>query len=125
MVGAGRVTAGLALGAAFVWVERRVAARGGDPLLNLAVFRSPGIVSGLATIVIAMSAYGGFLFGLSLHLQAGSATARCGPALTFAPAAAAFGLCGYYWRRLPGRFHHVLGPAGLVVAAAARDRPGP
>ena len=113
------VTAGLALGAAFVWVERRVAARGGDPLLNLAVFRSPGIVSGLGTIVLAMAAYGGFLFGLSLHLQAGLGDSALRAGLTFSPAAAAFGLCGYYWRRLPERFHHVLGPAGLVVAAAA------
>jgi MFS family permease len=113
------VAAGLALGAAFVWVERLVAARGGDPLLNLAVFRSPGIVSGLGTIVIAMAAYGGFLFGLSLHLQAGLGDSALRAGLTFAPAAAAFGLCGYYWRRLPERFHHLLGPAGLAVAAAA------
>jgi MFS family permease len=113
------IAAGLALAAVFVWVERRVAAGGGDPLLNLGVLRSPGIVSGLGALVLAMVAYGGFLFTLSLHLQSGLGDSALRAGLTFAPSAAAFGLCGFYWRKLPGRFHHVLTPAGLAVAAAA------
>jgi MFS family permease len=113
------LAAGLTLAVAFVWLERRVAARGGDPLLNLGVFRSPGIVSGLGALAAAMVAYGGFLFTLSLHLQSGLGDSALRAGLTFGPSAAAFGLCGFYWRRLPGRFHHVLTPAGLAVAAAA------
>jgi MFS family permease len=113
------IVAGLALGAVFVWVERWVAARGGDPLLNLGVFRSPGIVSGLGTVVLVMIAYGGFLFSLSLHLQAGLGDSALRAGLTFAPSAAAFGICGYLWRRLPERFHHVLTPVGVTVAALA------
>jgi MFS family permease len=112
------VAAGLVLALVFVWTERRVAARGGDPLLNLDVLRSPGIVSGLATVVLVMCAYGGFLFTLSLHLQSGLGDSALRAGLTFAPAAAAFGLCGFFWRGLPARIHHVLTPVGLSIAAA-------
>jgi MFS family permease len=111
------VAAGLVLAAVFVWTERRVAARGGDPLLNLDVLRSPGIVPGLATVAAVMCAYGGFLFTLSLHLQSGLGDSALRAGLTFAPSAAAFGLCGFYWRWLPGRVHHLLTPAGVLLAA--------
>ena len=113
------IAAGLALAVAFVAVERRVAARGGDPLLNLDVLGSPGIVSGLGATAITMIAYGGFLFSLSLHLQSGLGDSALRAGLTFAPAAAAFGLCGFYWRKLPQRWQHVLAPAGLGAAAVA------
>lgn len=113
------VAAGLVLSAIFIWVERRVAARGGDPLLNLRVLRSPGLGSGLASLIMAMTAYGGFLFSLSLHLQAGLGDSALRSGLTFAPAAAAFGLLGFYWRRLPERLHHALTPGGFAVAAVA------
>jgi MFS family permease len=113
------IAAGLALAVAFVAIERRVAARGGDPLLKLDVLGSPGIVSGLGTTVITMTAYGGFLFTLSLHLQSGLGDSALRAGLTFAPAAAAFGLCGFYWRKLPERWQHALTPAGLAGAAVA------
>jgi MFS family permease len=115
------IGAGAVLAVAFVWLERRVAARGGDPLLNPGVFRSPGIVSGLGALMLAMAAYGGWLFSLSLHLQSGLGDGALRAGLTFAPAAAAFGLCGFYWRKLPARLHHLLTPAGLAVAAAAES----
>jgi MFS family permease len=111
------VAAGLVLAVMFVWVERRLAARGGDPLLNLDVLRSPGIVPGLATVMLVMCAYGGFLFTLSLHLQSGLGDSALRAGLTFAPSAAAFGLCGFYWRKLPERIHHLLPPVGVLLAA--------
>jgi MFS family permease len=113
------ILAGLALAAVFVWAERRVAARGGDPLLNLDVLRSPGLASGLASVLLVMCGYGGFLFTLSLHLQSGLGDSALRAGLTFAPAAAAFGLCGFYWRGLPPRMHHLLTPAGFALAAVA------
>ena len=67
--------------------------------------------------MITMIAYGGFLFTLSLHLQSGLGDSALRAGLTFAPAAAAFGLCGFYWRKLPERWQHVLTPAGLAGAA--------
>jgi MFS family permease len=113
------MAAGLSLAAVFVAVERRVAARGGDPLLKLTVLRAPGISSGLSSLALAMIAYGGFLFTLALHLQAGLGDSALRAGLTFAPAAAAFGLCGFYWRKLPVRIHHALTVGGFLVGALA------
>ncbi|HEX6521540.1 MAG TPA: MFS transporter, partial [Streptosporangiaceae bacterium] len=110
------IAAGLVLGAVFVAVERRIAARGGDPLLNLAVLRAPGLVPGLAAVAILMITYGGFLFAFALHLQAGLGDSALRAGLTFAPCALVFGLCGYFWRRLPDRSHHLLPPLGCLAA---------
>ena len=82
-------------------VERRIADRGGDPLLNLAVLRAPGLVPGLAAVAVLMITYGGFLFSFALHLQAGLGDSALRAGLTFAPCALVFGACGYFWRRLP------------------------
>ncbi len=108
---------GLGLAGAFVLLERSLAARGGDPLLNLRVFGAPGLAAGLAALAAAMIAFGGFLFSLSLHLQVGLADSPLRAGLTFAPGAAAFGALGYWWRRLPSRVHHALVPAGFLVGA--------
>jgi hypothetical protein len=63
-----------------------------------------------------MAAYAGLLFSLALHLQAGLGHSPLQAGLTFAPAAAAFGATGYWWRRLPAGVHHVLPPTGLGLA---------
>ena len=112
------IGAGVVLAAAFVAVERRIALRGGDPLLNLRVLRSPGLASGLVAVVILMVTYGGFLFALALQLQGGLGESPLRAGLTFAPCALAFGICGFFWRRLPTRIHHLLTPAGCLVAVA-------
>jgi MFS family permease len=110
------IAAGAALAAVFVLVERRIADRGGDPLLNLAVLRAPGLVPGLSAVAVLMITYGGFLFSFALHLQAGLGDSALRAGLTFAPCAVVFGLCGYFWRRLPSGVHHLLAPVGCLVA---------
>ena len=97
-------------------MERRIADRGGDPLLNLAVLRAPGLVPGLAAVAVLMITYGGFLFSFALHLQAGLGDSALRAGLTFAPCAVVFGLCGYFWRRLPSGLHHLIAPLGCLVA---------
>jgi EmrB/QacA subfamily drug resistance transporter len=109
---------GVVLAAVFVAVERRIALRGGDPLLNLSVLRSPGLASGLAAVIILMVTYGGFLFALALQLQGGLGESPLRAGLTFAPCALAFGICGFFWRRLPARVHHLLTPVGCLAAVA-------
>jgi EmrB/QacA subfamily drug resistance transporter len=113
------MAAGLGCAVAFVAVERRVAARGGDPLLHLDVLRAPGIRAGLGAIAAGMIAYGAFLFMFTLHLQGGLGDSPLRASLTFAPAGAMFGLFGFYWRKLPARGHHLLTPVGFTLAAAA------
>lgn len=111
------MAAGAALAVGFVRLERAIAARGGDPLLDLRVLRSAGMPAGLAALAAGMIGYGGFLFSFTLHLQSGLGDSALRAGLTFAPAAAAFGATGYWWRRLPVRYHHALPPVGFVLAA--------
>jgi MFS family permease len=115
----GCVAAGLLLAGAFAGVERAVAARGGDPLLNLGVLRAPGLAAGLGTLLAVMAGYGGFLFVFTLHLQAGLGQSALRAGLSYIPMAGMFGLVGYFWRRLPAWLHPVLVPAGLGLVAAA------
>jgi MFS family permease len=110
------IALGLILGVGFVGVERRIADRGGDPLLNPAVLRAPGLVPGLVAVAVLMITYGGFLFSFALHLQAGLGDSALRAGLTFAPCALVFGICGYFWRRLPNASHHLLAPLGCLVA---------
>lgn len=113
------IAAGLVLAVAFVAVERRVAARGGDPLLNLRVLTAPGLASGLIAMVLLMASYGGFLFAVALQLQTGLGESALRAGLTFAPSALVFGLVGFYWNRLPVRLHHLLTPLGCTAAVLA------
>jgi MFS family permease len=115
----GSVAAGAALAAVFVLIERRVAARGGDPLLNLAVLRAPALPSGLATLAVTQVGYGGLLFTFTLHLQAGLGQSALRTGLSYLPMAATFGLAGYTWRRLPAAARRVIVPAGLAVTTLA------
>ena len=115
----GCIAAGAVLAAGFVLVERRVADRGGDPLLNLAVLRAPALPSGLVTLAATQIAYGGLLFAFTLHLQAGLGESALRAGLSYLPMAAVFGLAGYNWRRLPAAARRVLVPAGLAVSTLA------
>src|SRR5690349_23817015 len=117
--GFGCVAAGVVLAAGFVLIERRVTARGGDPLLNLAVLRAPALPSGLVTLAATQFAYGGLLFAYTLYLQAGLGESALRAGLSYLPFAAVFGLAGYNWRRLPAAARRVLVPAGLIVGILA------
>lgn len=109
------LAAGVVALTVFVLLERRIAARGRDPLLDLGVLRSRGMPSGMVTLAAGMCAYGGYLFSMTLHLQDGLGDGPLRTGLTFAPAAATFGLCGYFWRRLPVASHPWLPPLGLAL----------
>jgi MFS family permease len=117
--GFGCIAAGAVLAAGFVLIERRVAARGGNPLLNLAVLRAPALPSGLVTLAATQIGYGGLLFAYTLHLQAGLGESALRAGLSYLPFAAVFGLAGYNWRRLPAAARRVLVPAGLTVGILA------
>ena len=117
--GFGCIAAGVVLAVGFVLIERRVAARGGDPLLNLAVLRAPALPSGLVTLAATQIGYGGLLFAYTLHLQAGLGQSALRAGLSYLPFAAVFGLAGYNWRRLPAAARRVLVPAGLTVGILA------
>lgn len=113
------MAAGVVLALVFVQLERRIAARGGDPLLNFAVLRAPGMSIGMITLVCVQLAYAGFLFVFTLHLQAGLGHSALRAGLTYLPMSITFGLTGFYWRKLPERLHPALAPSGLAISAIA------
>jgi len=82
------------------------------------VLTVPGLGSGLAAMLLLMATYGGFLFALALQLQSGLGDSALRAGLTFGPSALLFGLCGFFWNRLPLRLHHWLTPVACTVAAA-------
>lgn len=63
------VLAGLALMFSFLAYERRVEARGGDPLIRAEMLRIGQLRSGLSTSLVMMLALGGVFFILPLYLQ--------------------------------------------------------
>ena len=73
------IGAGLVLAAAFVAVERRVAARGGHPLLDLRVLTVPGLGSGLAAMLLLMAPTAASCSRWPCTCRGAWATARCGP----------------------------------------------
>jgi MFS family permease len=111
------LAASLPMFGAFVAIERRVAARGGSPLVSGRVLRAPGLVVGAAALFVALINYGGFLFTMALHLQSGLGESAEHAGLVFAPAAIGFAITGLTWRFLPVRWHGRMIPVGLAVAA--------
>lgn len=101
----------------FVLVERRIAARGGQPLIHGRVLRSPGLLPASVGIFVVMLNFSGFMFSFALHLQAGLGDSPLRAGLLFGPIALGFGVFGLYWQRLPERLHPSLPVAALLVVA--------
>src|SRR5207244_1102180 len=101
----------------FALIERSVERRGGAPLIAERVLRAPGMSAALIAIVLALAAYGGFLFTFTQHLQGGLRDTALQAGLTFVPLAAGFALSSLNWRRLPSRWHQLVIPAGCIIAA--------
>lgn len=101
----------------FALIERSVERRGGAPLISERVLRAPGMRAALIAIILALAAYGGFLFTFTQHLQGGLRDTALQAGLTFVPLAAGFALSSLNWRRLPAGWHQLVIPAGCVIAA--------
>ena len=96
-------------------VERRVARRGGQPILPRALLGLPGVAAGIGRLFAVMVVFGGWLFGFALQLQDGLGESALRAGLTFAPAAVAFALVSLNWQRLPARLHPALAVTGCVL----------
>jgi MFS family permease len=108
-----------ALFVGFAVVERRLAARGGSPLVPGRVLRLPGVATGIVALFAVMTTFGGLFFTLALHLQGGLGDSPLRAGLTFAPSAAAFALVSLNWQRLPARARPWLAIWGFAGMAAA------
>jgi MFS family permease len=115
--------------AGFALAERRLAARGGSPLVHGRMLGLAGVRTGILALFAVMTVFGGMFFVLALHFQGGLGDSPLRAGLTFAPAAAAFAVVSLNWQRLPGRVKPWLpigGFAGMTVglvllAAVLRD----
>lgn len=75
---------------AFAWFEQRLAARGGSPLVNLALFKQRAFTVGVLIALAFFAGNAGFLFVLTLFLQFGLGFSPLHAGLTFIPFSAAF-----------------------------------
>ncbi len=103
--------------AVFAVAERRLAAAGGAPIVPGRVVRLPGFGLAIVGVFLTMAMFGGFFFSFALQLQSGLGDSPLRAGLTFAPAAATFGLVSLSWRRLPARSHEGLIIAGFALCA--------
>ncbi len=105
--------------AIFVATQRRTAARGGSPLINLHVVARPAVSWGLASVGAATGTYYALLFVFALYVQQGLGLGPLVSGLTLVSWVAAFGLAGQLVRRLPDERKALAGPAGCLVLAVA------
>jgi len=117
--------------AAFTGFERRLAARGGDPVINLRLLARPAVAWELTANFARTGTYFAMLFVLAQYLQQGLGRSATYSGLVLVSWVAAFGVAAPVTRRLPARaapFGGVLG--SLILAAAftaisAAPGPGP
>jgi EmrB/QacA subfamily drug resistance transporter len=90
-----------------------------SPLMPPRVLRAQGMMIAVGAIFAAMIGYGGYLFSLALHLQSGLGFSPLRAGLTFIPIALSFATASLNWRRVPARFHRIMVPIGLTLAAGS------
>jgi EmrB/QacA subfamily drug resistance transporter len=84
--------------------ERRLSLRGGEPLLDLALFRTRSFAAGLPINVAFMAFFASFMFVLTLLLQGGLGLSPLDAGLTFAPLGALFAVTSVLGRSLVARY---------------------
>ena len=104
------------LAATLGW-QRALRRRGGNPLLDLSLFRSPSFQTGFTANVAFMASFASYMFTLALLLQVGLGLDAFRAGLAFAPAGVGFSLAALLAPRLVRRYGQAAIAAGAVVAA--------
>jgi EmrB/QacA subfamily drug resistance transporter len=97
--------------------ERRLGRRGGEPLLDLPLFRDRAFSAGLAVNFGLIFFFGSFMFVLTLLLQTGLGQPPLRAGIEALPLAAAFTIMSILSPRLAARFGPRSVTAGAVIAA--------
>lgn len=100
---------------AFVRLQRRIADRGGSPLVNLHILRGRALPWGLAAQAAATGTYYTMLFTLALYLQQGLGRSPLYSGLALVPWVAAFGVAGPVLTRFPPARVPKLAPYGCLL----------
>jgi MFS family permease len=104
-----------ALVAIFIAHERRLAASGSDPLLDLSLFSIRAVAAGMIAILLVMGCYAGLLLSLTLHLQNALGFSAAHAGAVFAVYAFGFATASLTWSRLPEPLHAQLPIAGPLL----------
>jgi len=102
------------------WRERRVAAAGGVPLLDLTLFRTPGFSAGMGIAVAFLAFFTSSVFALSLLLQSGLGLTPLQAGLCFGPFCLAAVLTAVAGGRLIVRY----GPRAVILAGCGLSAAG-
>ncbi|WP_163506275.1 MFS transporter [Fodinicola acaciae] len=105
--------AALPVGLATLWWQRSLHDRGGQPVLELALFRVRSFVAGVGSSGAFMVYFGSFMFTLTLLLQGGLGLTAFQAGLAFAPMGVTFSVASVLGARIPGRVAIVTG--GLTI----------
>ncbi|MDQ2761409.1 MAG: MFS transporter [Actinomycetota bacterium] len=105
--------------ALFLAIEKRVAANGGSPLVNVHVIVRPTVSWALLTLMAATGTYYALLFTLAQYLQQGLGDSPLVSGLTLVAWVAAFGVAGQIVRRLPTRALRLAPAAGCLLLTAS------
>jgi EmrB/QacA subfamily drug resistance transporter len=108
--------AGPAMAAALSW-ERRLALAGGDPIVDLSLFRRRSFSAGTAINGAFMAFFGSFMLGVTILLQSGLGLNPLQSGLSFAPLGVAFALTSLAATSLRARYGNGVIGRGAIVAA--------
>ncbi|MCZ4124638.1 MFS transporter [Streptomyces sp. H39-S7] len=103
----------------FVRVERRQAARGGNPLVTLSLLTRRPVALALISQAATVATYFGMLFVLALYLQRGLGRSAGFSGLSLVSWVAAFGIAGPLLGRSGPRAKRLAAPVGRLVLGAA------
>ena len=101
------------------WYEARLARRGGQPVLDLSLFKARSFSAGLVVNVAVFTYFGSILLGLTLFLQLGLGLSALHAGLSFAPLGVGFAITSLLARPLIARYGASVVTGGIVVAVAA------
>jgi len=96
--------------------ELRLARRGGEPLLDLTLFRNRAFAAGLPVNVAFMGFFGSFMFVMTLLLQGGLGLSPLEAGLTFLPLGVLFSVTSILGRTLVARYGLRVMTAGASIS---------
>ena len=95
--------------------ERRLPARGGQPMLDITLFQNRAYSVGITVIIGVMTFYSGFLFCMTMFLQFGLGLSPLHAGLTFGPMGLGFALSSLMARPLLMKFGPIVITIGQVL----------
>jgi EmrB/QacA subfamily drug resistance transporter len=99
--------------------ESALARRGGQPVLDLGLFKARSFSAGIAVNIGVFAYFGSILLGLTLFLQLGLGLSALDAGLSFAPLGVGFASTSLLARSLIGKHGSRVVTGGLLVALAA------